>query len=124
MADHAARSGAASLPRIVEAAGRGMAAVEEASRGHPRAALRSFTAVAVVAIVALWTWASWFAPWARSSPAGAPAAPAGHADPLLAPATRGDVERAVQGAMAPLRAAVDGLSGRVDRLYERLPAGR
>ena len=104
-----------------------MAAVEEASRREPRAAVRSFTVVAIVAIALLFTWAGWLAPWARPAPAGgpaAPAAPAGHADPLLAPATRGDVERAVQSAVAPLRASVEALSGRVDRVYERLPAGR
>lgn len=121
MATPSASSGPASLPRIVEAAGRGMAAVEEASRPHPRAVLWSFTIVGIVGICALFVWATWLAPWARQAPGGAPAAPV---DPQLAPATRGDVERAVERAVAPLRASVDAMSGRVDRLYERLPAGR
>lgn len=47
-----------------------------------------------------------------------PAWPAG-VDPQLAPATRGDLERAI----APLRTSIEQVGARVDRLYERIAAG-
>lgn len=105
------------LTSVVEAAGRGLAAVEEASRREPREAWRTIRVVGILAVLLLFVWAAWFAPWARGGdvPGGAPAA----ADPQLAPATRGDLERA----LAPLRASIEAVGARVDRLYERVPAG-
>lgn len=101
--------GADAAPSMVDAAARVSRAAANAARREPRAAIRSFTWVGSLAVIALFVWASWYAPWARGA-----AASDGSAGVL----TRRDLD----AALTPLRAAVDAVGARVDRLYERLPA--
>jgi len=106
--------GADAAPSVIDAAARVSRAAADASRRDRRAGLRAFTIVGLGFIGAAFVWASWFAPWARGAPV--PAAPAPAAP---APLTRADLD----AALAPLRAAIDGVGVRVDRLSERSPSG-